>query len=313
MRILVTGCAGFIGSNLVDSLTSLGHYVVGIDNLKTGVLSNLKEAMQKTNFEFVQIDLLTDNYGHAFNNIDMVYHLAANADVRFGPDNPEIDFQQNTVVTQKLLENIRKHGIKKIVFSSTGSVYGEAKLIPTPEDVLFPIQTSLYGASKLACEGLIQAYSEAFQIEAWIFRFVSILGQRYSHGHIIDFYHQLLKDSSTLKVLGDGNQRKSYLHVNDCIEALNIPLTNISPGINIYNLGTDESCTVKDSISWILNELDFNPRIDFGVGNKGWIGDNPYIQLDTQRIKELDWQPKNTIEQSVRNTVQFLSKKDSLT
>jgi UDP-glucose 4-epimerase len=184
-----------------------------------------------------------------------VVHLAANADVRFGLSHPRKDLEQNTIATFNVLEAMRANNVREIAFSSTGSVYGEAAVVPTPEDAPFPVQTSLYGASKLACEGMIAAYAEGYGIRARIFRFVSILGQRYSHGHIFDFMMQLAKNRDTLHVLGDGKQRKSYLHVDDCIEAMLLAFNAGDEHIEIINLGTDEVCQVVDSVGWIVKRL----------------------------------------------------------
>jgi UDP-glucose 4-epimerase len=235
-----------------------------------------------------------------------VFHLAANADVRFGVDHPTRDFQQNAQGTLNVLEAIRVCRVPAIAFSSTGSVYGEASVIPTPETHPFPVQTSLYGASKLAAEGLIQAYAEAFGIRAYIFRFVSILGERYTHGHVIDFYRQLVEHPESLSVLGDGTQRKSYLHAEDCIEAIVTALANARDKVNMFNLGTDEYCQVRDSIAWISAELGCTPKINYGGGPRGWIGDNPFIFLDCTPIRDLGWRPRFTIEQSVVRTVRYL-------
>jgi UDP-glucose 4-epimerase len=238
--------------------------------------------------------------------MDAIFHLAANADVRFGPNNPSKDLEQNTIATHKVLEAARIAGVKKFIFSSTGSVYGEAVSVPTPEDAPFPIQTSLYGASKLACEGMIAAYAESFGIQAWIFRFVSILGPRYTHGHVYDFYNQLVEHPDKLTVLGDGHQKKSYLHVTDCISGIFIALNSVSSLVNVFNLGVDGSCEVRDSIGWILDELKLTPQISFGTESKGWVGDNPLIHLDTKKIQKLGWTPQYSIQDGVRGTVQFL-------
>src|SRR5579883_2727066 len=209
-RCFITGAAGFIGSNLADRLLSLGHEVVGFDNLSTGQERFLENALPRPGFRLVRGDLLDfDALAAAMNGCDIVFHLAANADVRFGTNHPRRDLDQNTVATWNVLEAMRGQGIRRIAFSSSGSVYGEATVIPTPEDCPFPIQTSLYGASKTACEGLISAYAEGFGVCAFIFRFVSILGERYTHGHVYDFYQQLKTDPSRLSVLGNGAQRKS--------------------------------------------------------------------------------------------------------
>ena len=221
MNVVVTGCAGFIGSTLVDRLLDTGATVVGIDNFSTGRRPFLQRALSDARFRLVEGDLLdVDLVARSCVNVDAVFHLAANADVRFGTEHPRRDLEQNTIATLQRARGDAPHGVGRIAFSSTGSVYGEAAVIPTPEDAPFPIQTSLYGASKLAGEGLIAAYCEGFGFRASIFRFVSILGERYTHGHVFDFYRQLRDDPTRLRVLGDGRQRKSYLYVQDCIDAM---------------------------------------------------------------------------------------------
>jgi UDP-glucose 4-epimerase len=239
-------------------------------------------------------------------DIDMVIHFAANADVRFGPDHPTKDLEQNTIVTSRVLEAVRKGGVKRIAFASTGSVYGECPVIPTPEDAPFPVQTSLYGASKLAAEALICAYAEAFDITAYIFRFVSILGERYTHGHVLDFYKQLLEHPNVVHLLGDGTQRKSYLYVQDCVDAVLRVLQCADSKINIFNLGTDEYCEVNQSLSWICEHLNVKPRRIYSGGDRGWIGDNPFIFLDCSRLRSLGWQPKLAIRDGIIRTLEFL-------
>ena len=307
MSLIITGCAGFIGSNIVDRFLKLGYKVVGIDNLSTGQYGFLEVASRDSHFKFINLDLLNlDELKLAFTGGDTVIHLAANADVRFGTHHPGRDLEQNTFGTYNVLEAMRVNGIKRIAFASTGSVYGDAKLIPTPEDAGFPIQTSLYGASKAACEGLIAAYCEGFAIQAWIFRFVSILGERYSHGHIFDFYQKLKVDPSQLSVLGNGRQRKSYLYVQDCIDAILIAMDKAQDKVNIFNLGVDGYCELNDSINWICESLGVNPRLEYSGGDRGWVGDNPFIYLDTSRIQALGWKPKHTIKEGVLKTVEYL-------
>jgi UDP-glucose 4-epimerase len=307
-KAFVTGAAGFIGSNLVDRLLAAGVSVVGYDNFTTGRLEFIAGASRHPQFKLVEGDVLdTESLATAMAGCDIVFHLAANADVRFGLQHPGKDLEQNTVASFNVLEAMRTSGVKDIVFSSTGSIYGEAEVFPTPETAPFPIQTSLYGASKLAGEGLIMAYCEGFGFRSWIFRFVSILGERYTHGHVFDFYKQLLADPTRLKVLGDGTQRKSYLHVHDCIDAILHALKHAQDKVNLFNLGTPEYCQVNDSIGWITGHLGLNPQLAYTGGSQGWIGDNNFIFLDTARIGALGWRPKLTIREGIVRTVDWLS------
>ena len=307
MNFIVTGCAGFIGSTLVDRLLADGHQVTGIDNFSTGQRRFLDGALAQPNFRLVEIDLLDlDALKLAFAGGEAVFHLSANADVRFGTEHPRKDLEQNTIATYNVLEAMRANGIKKIAFSSTGSVYGESPVVPTPEDGPFPIQTSLYGASKAACEGLIAAYCEGFGFQSCIFRFVSILGERYTHGHVFDFYQKLKADPSRLPVLGNGKQRKSYLYVQDCIDAILLAMDKATDKVNIFNLGVDGYCELNDSIGWICDELGVKPELVYSGGDRGWIGDNPFIFLETKKIQSLGWKPKFSIQEGVIKTVEFL-------
>jgi len=302
MRVLITGAAGFIGSNLADRYLEDGHAVIGIDNLSTGQREFLAQAVELHEVDLLNLQAIVP----LFDGVDQVIHLAANADVRFGPDHPDRDLQQNVIATWNVLEAMRRTNVKRIAFSSTGSVYGEAPVIPTPEDAGFPIQTSLYGASKVSAEAMISAYAESFAFEAHIFRFVSILGERYTHGHVLDFYKSLRADPSQLRVLGNGKHRKSYLYVRDCVEAILVALDKAKDKVNIFNLGTDEYCQVTDSIGWITGYMNVAPQLNFTGGDRGWIGDNPFIFLDTKKIRSLGWQPSLTIRQAVIKTVQYL-------
>lgn len=308
MKYFITGGAGFIGSNMADRLLSEPeNEVVVYDNFSTGRREFLEDALANPRFTLVEGDTLDlDALTKAMAGCEFVFHFAANADVRMGCEHPSKDLQQNTIATFNVLEAMRANGIKRIGFSSTGSVYGEAEVIPTPEDAPFPIQTSLYGASKLAGEGLLAAYAEGFGYTAYIFRFVSILGERYTHGHVFDFCKKLKDDPTKLYVLGNGHQRKSYLYVKDCMEAILTVIRNATEKVNIYNLGTDEYCEVNDSIGWISSELNVNPELSYAGGERGWIGDNPFIYLDTKKVRSLGWTPKATIEDGVRKTVEYL-------
>jgi UDP-glucose 4-epimerase len=311
-KIFITGAAGFIGSNLVDRLLADGKTVVGWDNFSTGQIEFLEGAQKNQNFKLVKGDCLDlPALTKAMAGCDFIFHLAANADVRFGLDHPGKDFQQNAQASFNVLEAMRVSGIRGIGFSSTGSVYGEAEIIPTPENCPFPIQTSLYAASKLAAEGFIHAYCEGYKFEGYIFRFVSILGERYTHGHVLDFYKQLREHPDRLKVLGDGKQQKSYLYIGDCIEAM---LHVIARGtaktakhhVEFYNLGTDEFVQVNDSIGFISKALGVKPKLEHTGGNKGWVGDNPFIFLDTKKIRATGWKTTLTIEQGIIRTLKWL-------
>jgi UDP-glucose 4-epimerase len=307
MIAFVTGCAGFIGSHLTERLLAEGHEVVGFDNFSTGQRRFLDEVIGHPRFRLVEGDLLDlERLRSVLREADTVFHLAANADVRHGPEHPERDLQQNTVATYHVLEAMRTSSVKRIAFASTGSVYGDARIIPTPEEAPFPIQTSLYGASKLAGEGLISAYCEAFGFRGWIFRLVSILGERYSHGHVFDFYRQLKADPTHLAVLGNGKQRKSYLHVQDCIEAMLLAVERAEARVSIFNLGADSSCEVNESIAWICAALRAAPRISYTGGERGWIGDAPLILLDTSRIRSLGFRARLSIREGICRTVEYL-------
>jgi UDP-glucose 4-epimerase len=307
LKAFVTGGAGFIGSNLVDRLLLRGDDVVAYDNLSTGRREFLREALASPRFALVEGDVLDgDAMSAAMRGADFVFHLAANADVRFGVEHPEKDLLQNTITTFRVLEAMRESGVKRIAFSSTGSIYGEPVVFPTPEDAPFPVQTSLYGASKLACEGLISAYCNGFGFSGWIFRFVSILGERYTHGHVFDFCKRLRDDPHALHVLGNGKQRKSYLYVHDCIDAIFAAIERAEAKPAILNLGTDEYCMVNDSIGWITGALGLTPRLTYSGGERGWIGDSPFIFLDCARMRQLGWAPKLSIQQGILRTLDFL-------
>ena len=311
-KVFVTGAAGFIGSNLAERLVAAGHAVAGWDNFCTGqreFLSTLKSAPNFRLTEGDNLDLAA--LTKAMTGCDTVFHLAANADVRFGLEHPSKDLQQNTIATFNVLEAMRANGIRTIAFASTGSVYGEASVIPTPEDHPFPIQTSLYAASKVAGEALIQAYCEGYGFQGYIFRFVSILGERYTHGHVFDFYRQLLEHPDHLKVLGDGTQRKSYLYVQDCLGAMLHVIgaetaATARHHVEIYNLGTNEYVQVSDSIRFICAHLGHKPRVEYSGGSRGWVGDNPFIFLDTRKIRATGWAPALSIQQGIATTLAWL-------
>jgi UDP-glucose 4-epimerase len=312
-RACITGGAGFIGSNLADRLSADGVEVVIVDDFRRGRREFIAEALSRGGVRLVEGDVhdaavLED----ALEGCDWVFHLQANADVRWGLVHPRADLQQNTIATAKVLEAMRAQGVSRIMLSSTGSVYGEPEVFPTPEDAPFPVQTSLYAASKLACEGMVEAYAAGYGFTGLICRFVSILGERYTHGHVFDFFCSLKRDPTRLRVLGDGRQEKSYLYVGDCISAFLTAAEqhHDEPGAHIYNLGTQETVLVDDSVRLITEYLSLSPAIEHTGGRRGWTGDSPLILLDTARIRSLGWQPTLTIEQATVRTLQWLEASD---
>ncbi|HUA75583.1 MAG TPA: NAD-dependent epimerase/dehydratase family protein [Solirubrobacteraceae bacterium] len=309
-RACITGGGGFIGSNLADRLSTEGVEVVVLDDFRTGRREFLADALERPNVRLVEADVLdAAALEDAFDGCDWVFHLQANADVRHGLEHPLRDLEQNTIATSRVLEAMRARGVKRIAFSSTGSVYGEPEVFPTPEDAPFPVQTSLYAASKLAGEGLIAAYAAGYDFTGLVFRFVSILGERYTHGHVFDFYCALKRDPGHLRVLGDGRQEKSYLYVQDCLDAMLLAAGRHEqePGAYVYNLGTEETVVVDDSVAVITERLGLAPQVEHTGGRRGWIGDSPLIRLDTSRIRALGWQPRLTIREALVQTVDWLA------
>lgn len=307
-RVCITGGAGFIGSNLADRLADRGVEVVIVDDFSTGRREFVADVAALAGVRVIDGDVLDRaTLEEAVEGCDWVFHLQANADLRGGLEHPRRDLEQNTLATANVLEAMRAQDVRQIVFSSTGSVYGEPLVFPTPEDAPFPVQTSLYAASKLAGEGLIEAYATGFGFTGVICRFVSVLGERYTHGHVFDFYRALKRDPSRLRVLGDGHQEKSYLYVQDCVAALLAAARrhDDDPGAHIYNLGTEETLVVDDSVALIAEHLELSPQIEYTGGRRGWVGDSPLIRLDTTRIRSLGWRPRLTIEQALIRTLQW--------
>ena len=304
MKYFVTGGAGFIGSHLVDRL--LAHNQVTVyDNLSSGKKKFLKQHENSKNFRFIQGDLLDlDKLKQEMKNSDFVFHLAANPDIRYGTKHTDWDLKQGPIATYNVLEAMRVNNIKKIAFSSSSVVYGEAKEIPTPEDHGPLIPISLYAASKLASEGLITAFCHTFDIRSWIFRFANIIGERGTHGVIFDFIEKLKKDPTMLEILGDGKQRKSYMHVKDCVDGMIYAIKNSSAVVNVYNLGSDDSLSVNELAKIVIKKMDLNNvRIEYTGGKRGWKGDVVLMILSIDRIKKLGWSPKYNSKQAVEKAI----------
>lgn len=307
-RACITGGGGFIGSTLADRLSEAGVELTIVDDFRSGRREFVAGLLERPGVRLLEGDVLDPHLmREAVADCDWVFHLQANADVRHGLDHPQRDLEQNTIATSTVLEAMRAEGVSKIGFSSTGSVYGEPEVFPTPEDAPFPLQTSLYAASKLAGEGMIGAYAHGYGFTGLIFRFVSILGERYTHGHVYDFYRALRADPSRLRVLGDGRQEKSYLYVQDCVSAILLATDAHaeSGGAHVYNLGTDETIVLDDSVATIVRHLGLSPEIEHSGGRRGWAGDSPLIHLDCTKIRALGWRPTHTIEAAIARTLDW--------
>jgi UDP-glucose 4-epimerase len=313
MRAFITGGAGFIGSNLADRLLELGNEVVVFDNFSTGQTQFMEHNLANANYELIEGDILDKAVlTSSMRDCDMVFHFQANADVRGGMKNTLIDLEQNIIGTHHVLEAMKINEIKKIVFASSATVYGEPEIIPTPENIA-PIQTSLYGASKYSAEAMIQAYCEYFEMQSWIFRFVSFMGPRYSHGVIFDFMKKLKKNPSELNILGDGNQRKSYLHVDDGIRAILLATEKSNERTNIFNLGNKEWISVIDLTNLVCSTLGLdNVKYIFSGGVRGWKGDTPFVHLDIGKISKLGWTPNFSVRETIVETIKYLSQNEDL-
>lgn len=307
MKALVTGGAGFIGSHIVDRLVARGDSVTVYDNFSTGRAENLSGHAPGPAFRTIQGDtrdlarLCESTAGH-----EAVFHFQANADVRGGIDNTRADLEQNTIATWNVLEAARLAGVRLVVFASSATIYGEPGVFPTPEDCP-RVQTSLYAASKVAGEAMIEAYAEYFDMTCLAFRFVSWIGPRYSHGVIFDFVKKLLADPKELEVLGDGNQKKSYLDVRDGVEGVFTAVDRCLARKGVFNLGHDDIMNVLDLAAIVTAEMGLSDvSLRLVGGKRGWLGDSPFVHVDTSRIKALGWRPRIPIAEGIRATVRHL-------
>ncbi len=307
MKVFVTGGAGFIGSHVVDELVRRGREIIVYDNLSTGFLRHIGPAMETGRVKLVEGDILDfPTLLDAMHGVTTVFHLAANADVRGGRSNTGTDVEQNIIGTHRVLEAMRSAGASEIVFTSSATVYGEPEIFPTPEDYA-PVQTSIYGASKLAAEALIQAYGEYFGIRSYCFRFVSWIGERYSHGVVYDFINKLRANPSELEILGDGGQRKSYLYVEDGIRGIFLALERLITIKNVLNLGHVEYMNVKEVARIVCEEMGLRDvKYRFTGGPRGWIGDSPFVHLDVSRMQRCGFSPRIGIEEGIRRTTRYL-------
>jgi len=308
MKYLVTGGSGFIGSNLVDTLfKENSEKIVVVDNLRTGEKKFIEEHIGKKNFQFINKDIKNVE---SFPNesFDWIFHLAANADIRGGVKNTRVDLDENVIGTHSVLEFMRKQDIKKLVFASSSALYGETKVIPTPEDLPNIKPISFYGASKIAAEHFISSYCYTYGMQSWMFRFANVVGKRSTHGVVPDFVNKLKKIPYELEILGDGNQTKSYFDVSDCVAGLiDIPKLDKDVIVEAYNLANNETIKVKNLAPIVVDEMGLkNVKYKFTGGDRGWIGDVPITVLSFQKAKKLGWSTKISLEDAVRRTVRYL-------
>ena len=322
MKIIVTGGAGFIGSHVVDRLIDAGHEIVVLDDLSAGDERFINPHVGKQNFQFHKVDILHDDISPFFDGVEEVWHLAANPEVRIGAEDTRVHLEQNVIATYNVLEAMRENNVRRMIFTSTSTVYGDADKLPTPEE--YPtIPVSLYGASKLACEAFIAAYCHTFDMRAWIYRFANVVGRRSSHGVIYDFINKIRNNPEELEILGDGNQTKSYIYVDDCIDAMVAGLNenaNVGAGagvegypaaknrVNVFNIGTDDMTTVKRIAEIVCEEMRVSPKpkLRFTGGKRGWKGDVPIMLLDASKLNELGWKQKYNSEEAVRKAAEDL-------
>jgi len=304
MKYFVAGGAGFVGSHLVDALVELGSVTV-YDNLSSGKREFIQHHLDRDGFKFIQADLLElDSLTGAMQGCDLVFHMAANPEIRMGNRNTDLDLKQGTIATYNVLEAMRLSEVKKMVFASSSTVYGETPLQPIPEDYgpLQPI--SLYGASKLAGEGLITAFCHLFDMQAWIIRFANVVGARATHGVILDFINKLKGSPGELEILGDGTQQKPYIHVQDCVEGILYGVQHSSGQVNVFNLAAPSATNVTTIGRVLIEEMRLaDVKFKYTGGARGWPGDVPQVRLDPSRMEKLGWKPRYTSDEAVRRAI----------
>jgi len=306
LKAVVTGGAGFIGSHLVDRLVSDGYSVTVLDNMSCGFLENLKRHRNDDGVRVLNVDLRdAKRLEEVFKGHDVVFHMAAHADIRKSLGDHRADLENNVVGTLNVLEAMYKNGVQDLVFASTSALYGEAEVMPTPEEY-YPVQTSLYGASKLACEAYMEAYTQFSPLRFWSFRFSNVVGERCRRGVIWDFVHKLRRNPRELEILGDGKQSKEYLYVEDCVNGMMLGYRRASGSVNVFNLAIEEQTTVDRVADIVIEEMGLkNVKRRYTGGPRGWIGDNPVVVLSIDRIKKLGWKLKVSSEEAIRRTVRW--------
>ena len=307
-RCFVTGGAGFIGSHMVEKLLREDNTVTAYDNLSSGKRRWIEHLDSNPRFTFIQADLLElDTLKRAVRGYDIVIHLAANTDIPIGKSNPRIDLENCIIATFNVLEAMQANSVPRIIFASSSTVFGETSVRPTPETIGPLLPLSLYGAGKLAGEGLISAYCHLFNMQAWIFRFSNVLGDRIGHGAIYDFIHKLRQNSRELEILGDGNQEKNYFMVEDCIEGIFVAFQHSDKQCDVFNLSGDSTIKVTDIAHIVVEEMGLKDvHFKYTGEDRGWPGDVPQVQFDTSKMRKLGWTPKYTSEEAIRMTTRHL-------
>lgn len=306
MKVLVTGAAGFIASNLIARLVARGDEVFGADNFFLGKRAYV---VKHPHFHFHEFDLLDlEQVVRLFEQAkpDIVWHLAANSDISYGTKYTDFDLKGGTLVTYNVLEAMRRTNAKQIIFSSSGAVYGEPAVMPTPEDYGPILPISLYAASKVACESLVTAFVHNYDMRAWIYRFGNIVGPNPTHGVIHDFVLRLRENSRALVVLGDGTQSKPYVYVDDCLDGMEFGYGHARDAVNCYNLAVPDQTSVTEIAEWTIEAMGIKRSsidLQYTGGPRGWRGDVPQVKLDTRRMANLGWQPKKSSSEAVRRAI----------
>jgi UDP-glucose 4-epimerase len=308
MKIIITGVAGFVGSNLLDALIEKNYEILGIDNLSTGKFQHIEKFTDKKNFSFLNLDLSEKFNTDLFKGFDAVIHLAALADIRYNINNFEECLNKNIISTNNVIEAVVENKIKKILFASTCSVYGNVNIYPTQENETLE-QTSVYSATKIASEKILEGFANTFEFHAYTMRFVSMIGPKYSHGHIYDFVQKMQRKDAQIDIIGNGESLKSYLHIYDAVDAiLKLLEYNSENYFEAFNVGHPSAIKLKYSLNKIIKIMDYKGRINFGEGNSGWIGDNPIIIPDINKLRKIGWNPQYSAEKGIEDTVDWLIK-----
>ena len=308
MKYFITGGAGFIGSNLVDRLISERHSVTVYDNFSSGNEEFIKYPYNNHLFKYIKADLLDkEKIIKTMKGHNIVFHFAANPDIARSMVETDLDLRLGIIVTYNVVEAMRINNIKKIAYSSGSGIYGDVGLVETGENFgpLMPI--SMYGASKLGGEAIISAFCHMFDMKAWIFRFANVVGKRQTHGVGYDFIRKLKANTKKLEILGDGSQSKSYIYINDAIDAMLFVMEKSNEKVNVFNIATDDYITVNEIAEVVIEEMGLKDvELIHTDGKRGWKGDVPIVRFDLTKIHNLGWKAKYNSHEAVLKSVKLL-------